>query len=42
LGEPVKQRTQALWDFQGLGFEDLGKPLADLIANRAAMGVVKG
>jgi hypothetical protein len=30
-----------LRDFQSFRFEDLTKPLSDLVANRAAMGVVE-
>jgi hypothetical protein len=41
LGEPIKQLTQTLRDFQSFRFEDFTKPLPDLVANRAAMGVVE-
>ena len=42
FGQPIKQRKEARRDFHGLGFEDLAKPLSDLVANFAAMHVVEG
>jgi hypothetical protein len=41
LDEPVNQPKQARRDFQSFRSEDVTKPLPDLVADRAAMGVVE-
>jgi hypothetical protein len=41
LGEFIDQLEQAWRGFQNFPFEDVTKPLPNLIANRATMNVVK-
>jgi hypothetical protein len=41
LSQPIEQLKQALRDYQSFRFQDLTKPLSDLVANCATMEVVK-
>jgi hypothetical protein len=40
LGEFINQLEQAWRNFRSFPFEDVTKPISDLIANRATMGVI--